>query len=120
MEKTDFDAVQNRLNKRSGKWDGLESIYNLDPKEAIPMWVADMEFKPPQAVQDALHDMLDHGVFGYYGDKSSYLNSIINWMQRRHDWTVEKDWIFATAGLVNGASLCVQCYSEPGDGVIIF
>ncbi|MCJ8309865.1 MAG: pyridoxal phosphate-dependent aminotransferase [Rhizobiaceae bacterium] len=120
MEKTNFDAVQDRLNKRSGKWDGLESIYNLDPKDAIPMWVADMEFKPPQAVQDALRDMLDHGIFGYYGDKSSYLNSIVDWMARRNDWAIKPEWIFATAGLVNGTSLCVQCYTEPGDGVIIF
>jgi len=84
------------------------------------MWVADMEFRPPQSVLDTLGGMVDHGVFGYYGDQTSYKNAIISWMERRHGWTVKPDWIFTTHGLVNGTSLCMQTYTQPGDGVILF
>ncbi|MEO1399501.1 MAG: aminotransferase class I/II-fold pyridoxal phosphate-dependent enzyme, partial [Pseudomonadota bacterium] len=120
MESSNFDEVIDRVNTHSAKWDALESIYNLKPDEGIPMWVADMEFRPPQSVLDALGGMVDHGVFGYYGDQTSYKNAIISWMERRHGWTVKPDWIFTTHGLVNGTSLCMQTYTQPGDGVILF
>ena len=84
------------------------------------MWVADMEFKPPQAVTQALSSMVDHGVFGYYGDQSSYLNAIVSWMERRHNWKIDPSWIFTTHGLVNGTALCIDTYTEPGDGIILF
>ncbi|MEM1039184.1 MAG: MalY/PatB family protein [Pseudomonadota bacterium] len=120
MEHPNFDDVIDRVGTHSAKWDALESVYSLSPDDGIPMWVADMEFRPPQSVQDALSGMLDHGVFGYYGDQSSYKNAIISWMDRRHGWTVNPDWIFTTHGLVNGTSLCMQTYTKPGDGVILF
>ncbi|MEM9677213.1 MAG: MalY/PatB family protein [Pseudomonadota bacterium] len=120
MEHPNFDDVIDRVGTHSAKWDALESLYNLSPDDGIPMWVADMEFRPPQSVQDALSGMLAHGVFGYYGDQSSYKSAITSWMNRRHGWKVNPDWIFTTHGLVNGTSMCMQTYTKPGDGVILF
>ena len=54
----------------------LEPLYGLAPDEGLAMWVADMEFAPPQAVQAALQKMLDHGVYGYFGDDRAYLDAI--------------------------------------------
>ncbi|MBT6093819.1 MAG: pyridoxal phosphate-dependent aminotransferase [Rhodospirillaceae bacterium] len=120
MTKPNFDEKIDRIGTHSAKWDALETRYGLSPDDGISMWVADMEFKPPQSVLDALGGMVDHGVFGYYGDQTSYLESITRWMQKRHNWTVDPSWIFTTHGLVNGTALCLQTYTEPGDGVILF
>ena len=115
-----FDKQINRLGTHSAKWDMLEPLYGVKPDTGIAMWVADMDFNPPQPVLDALQGMTDHGVFGYYGGDASYRQSIVNWMQTRHNWSVAPSHIFTTHGLVNGTGLCVQTYTQPGDGVILF
>jgi len=84
------------------------------------MWVADMDFRAPPAVQSALAAALDHGVHGYFGDDSDYRAALIGWMKRRHQWDVEPDWIINAHGLGNAISLCLNAYSAPGDGVIVF
>jgi cystathionine beta-lyase len=97
----------------------LEPLYGLKPDEGLAMWVADMEFRPPQVVQEALQKMLDHGVYGYFGDDKAYLQAIRWWMSTRHGWEVQSDSIFTTHGLVNGTALCVHSYTQPGDAVIL-
>lgn len=114
-----FDTPIARTGSHCVKWDMLEPLYGLKPDEGLAMWVADMEFKPPQTVQNALQKMLDHGVYGYFGDDSAYLQAIRWWMANRHGWEVQPDWIFTTHGLVNGTALCVHSYTQPGDAVIL-
>lgn len=116
----DFDEIINRVNTHSDKWDSMQAHYNVSPHDGIPMWVADMDFKPPQAVADAVNDMCAHGVYGYYGDDTSFRNALVDWMQRRHDWTVQPDWIVNTHGLVNALSLAVHAFTDIGDSVVIF
>jgi cystathionine beta-lyase len=84
------------------------------------MWVADMDFRPPACVTEALIGMTQHGVYGYYGDDAAYRAAIQWWMQTRHGWTVEADAIFTTHGLVNGTSMCVDTWTAPGDAVVLF
>ena len=115
-----FDKKINRINTHSDKWDMMEEIYGVAPKTGTPMWVADMDFEPPIEVSNALSLMSKQGVFGYYGNDKSYRESIIGWMQRRHNWDVSPDHIFSTHGLVNGTALCVQSFTEAGDGIILF
>ena len=115
-----FDEKINRIGTHSAKWDMMEKTYGVSPEGGIPMWVADMDFRPPQAVSDALQGMVDHGVFGYYGDDASYREAICGWMERRHGWSVRPEWIFTTHGLMNGTSLCLQAFTQKGDGVILF
>ena len=64
--------------------------------------------------------MLDHGIYGYYGDDSKYLAAIQWWMENRHGWKVQPDWIFTTHGLVNGTAMCVDAFTKPGDAVVLF
>ena len=116
---TDFDARVNRFGTHSVKWDMMEPMFGVPASDGIAMWVADMEFRPPTVVQRALQDMLDHGVYGYFGDDTAYTDAIRWWMQTRHGWTVEKEHIFTTHGLVNGTSLCVAAFTEPGDHVVL-
>ena len=115
-----FDDLIDRRDTHCAKWDKMEALYGVPRDSGIAMWVADMDFRPPQVVQDALQAQLDHGVYGYFGDDSKYLAAIQWWMQHRHGWHVEPEWIFTTHGLVNGTAMCVDAFTAPGDGVVLF
>ncbi len=115
-----FDEDINRFGTHSVKWDMMERLYGVPANDGLSMWVADMDFRPPACVQDAVSRMADHGIYGYYGDDAAYRNAICWWMKERHGWSVEPSWIFSTHGLVNGTGLCVDAYTKPGDGVVLF
>jgi cystathionine beta-lyase len=114
-----FDKLIERRGTHSDKWDRMETLYGVPSADGIPMWVADMDFHPPTSVQRALEKMLAHGVYGYFGDDRDYLSAIRWWMETRHGWKVEAPWIFTTHGLVNGTALCVDAFTQPGDGVVL-
>jgi cysteine-S-conjugate beta-lyase len=114
-----FDTPIDRVGSHCAKWDMMPALYGLDPRDGLAMWVADMEFRPPTVVQQALQRMLDHGVYGYFGDDRAYLDAIRWWMQTRHGWDVAADHVFTTHGLVNGTGLCVHSFTKPGDGVVL-
>lgn len=115
-----FDQIIDRRGTHCAKWDKMEAIYGVPRDTGIAMWVADMDFQPPQVVRDALQAQVDHGFYGYFGDDSKYLAAIQWWMENRHGWKVDPSWIFSTHGLVNGTAMCVDTYTAPGDGVILF
>src|SRR5690554_4814929 len=115
-----FDEIIERRGTHSVKWDKMEAIYGVPADTGLPMWVADMDFRPPAGVQGALRKMLDHGIYGYFGDDSDYLAAINWWMSNRHGWEVAPEWVFTAHGLVNATGLCVQTWSAPGDGIVLF
>ncbi|MGC1503241.1 MAG: MalY/PatB family protein [Sulfitobacter sp.] len=115
-----FDEIIDRRDTHCAKWDKMEALYGVPRDEGIAMWVADMDFRPPAVVQNAVRDMLDHGVYGYFGDDSKYLGAIQWWMKTRHNWEIDPSWIFTTHGLVNGTAMCVDTFTEAGDGVVLF
>ena len=115
-----FDTPPDRRGTHSVKWDSMEAIYGVSPNDGISMWVADMEFQPPQCIQDAVKAMHDHGVYGYFGEEGDYRAAIQWWMSKRHGWQIDPSWIFTTHGLVNGTALCVDAYTTAGDGVVLF
>ena len=115
-----FDEHIDRRNTHSSKWDMMEPLYGISPDDGLSMWVADMDFRPPQAVQDKLSEVIKHGIYGYFGDDGPYLDAIQWWMKNRHNWDVPRDSIFTTHGLVNGTAMCVDTFTAPGDGVVLF
>ena len=115
-----FDEIIDRRDTHCAKWDKMEAIYGVPAETGLAMWVADMDFRPPQVVQDAVRDMHAHGVYGYFGDDSKYLGAIQWWMDNRHGWQVQPEWVFTTHGLVNGTAMCVDAFTAPGDGVVLF
>ncbi|MHA6326310.1 MalY/PatB family protein [Roseivivax sp. CAU 1753] len=115
-----FDEMIDRVGTGCAKWDGMEAAYGVSPEDGIAMWVADMDFHPPQVVRDRLARLLDHGVFGYPGPDTAYRDAICWWMQERHGWKVAPAAIFSTHGLVNGTALCIETWTDPGDGVVLF
>ena len=115
-----FDEVIDRRNTHSVKWDMMEPLFGVPADDGIAMWVADMDFRPPDAARKAIERMLEIGIFGYYGDDRAYRDAIRWWMRSRHGWEVEPDWIFTAHGLVNGTAMCIDAFSEPGDDIVLF
>ena len=114
-----FDEDINRFGTHSLKWDMMENLYGVPASDGISMWVADMDFRPPECVRKAIEKTVKQGVFGYYGDDKDYREAICWWMENRHNWHIEPNWIFTTHGLVNGTGMCVDAFTDPGDGVVL-
>jgi cystathionine beta-lyase len=115
-----FDDIIDRRNTHCAKWDVMEPLFGVPLKDGIAMWVADMDFRAPDCIQDAVQKMRDHGIYGYFGDDAEYKAAIQWWMKNRHGWDVKAGDIFTTHGLVNGTALCVDAFTEKGDGVVLF
>ena len=119
MPAADFDEPIDRLGTLCSKWDDMHKIFGVAPQDGIAMWVADMDFRPPAPVQQAVEAMARHGIYGYPGEHRPYLEAIRWWMQNRHGWSVEPEWILTAHGLVNGTALCVDTFTAPGDAVVL-
>ena len=113
----DFDAVIDRHNTASTKHDTVTA--NGYPEDVIPMWVADMDFRVPECVTDALQKVVDHGIFGYSFATEGYFNAVQNWFADRFDWQLEKDWIKFSPGVVFALSTAIRVMSEPGAAVLV-
>ncbi|MEM1430215.1 MAG: PatB family C-S lyase [Pseudomonadota bacterium] len=118
-DQASFDEIIDRRGTGCDKWDEMPRKLGVSKDDGIPMWVADMDFRPPEAVNDALRALMAHGIYGYHGDESSYLDAIRWWMSERHDWEVAREHIFTAHGLVNGTALCVDAFTDPGDGIVL-
>ena len=114
-----FDMPVDRHGTRSAKWDAMEARCGVTGDDALAMWVADMDFRSPEVVQDAVAEMLAHGVYGYQGDDSAYREAIRWWMERRHGWQLDPSHILTTHGLVNGVAICIDAFSDHGDGIVL-
>ena len=115
-----FDEIIDRRGSNCVKWDMMEDIYGVPADTGLAMWVADMDFRPPQCILDAVQGQVDHGIMGYFGDESEYKAAINWWMENRHGWKVDPSWIFTTHGLVNGTAMCVDAFTKQGDGIVLF
>lgn len=112
-----FETVPNRKNTRSVKWDTLEEVFQSG--DVLPMWVADMDFKAPEAVNNALIERAKHGVYGYTIINPEVKGSIVNWLHRRFNWKVEEEWLSFSPGVVTSLHIAVQAFTEPEDKVLI-
>ena len=112
-EASPFDEIIDRRGTGCYKWDVEEA------KNALPMWVADMDFRVAQPIIDALHQRVEHGVFGYTLVKDSYYDALINWFSRRHGWNIQREWIQYTSGVVPAVSVIIKALTEPGDKVLV-
>jgi len=119
MERAAFieQYATNRKQTNSLKWDALQARYG--DADLLPMWVADMEFKVPEQVTQALTERVTHGVYGYSFTPDSYCQAIINWEQTRHGLTLQKDWLRFGSGVVNSLYALVNILTNAGDGVLI-
>ena len=111
-----FDAGLYRVGTRCEKWDGMRASHGAD---ALPLWVADMDFPSPPAVQDAILRRAGHPTFGYTGVEADDWQALISFWQRRHDLTIAPEALVMLPCVVTGLKLAILAMTEPGDGVII-
>ncbi|GAA0120888.1 MAG: pyridoxal phosphate-dependent aminotransferase [Clostridium argentinense] len=112
-----FDKVINRRNTECIKFDALKERFGTE--DLIPMWVADMDFAIAEPIVDAIKQRAEHPVLGYAKFNDSYYNAIVHWMKNKHNWTIEKEWICFTPGVVAALNYAVQAFSNLGDEIII-
>ncbi len=112
-----FDEIIPREGSNCLKWDAREKIFNRG--DILPLWVADMDFRTPDFIIDALKHRLNHEILGYTFRPDSYFEAVIGWMKRRHNWNIRREWISFSPGVVAGLSLAIQAFSKPGDSIIV-
>lgn len=108
-----FDEIVDRRGTGCVKWDEMPN------GSVIPLWVADMDFKAAPAIQAALRKRMEHGIFGYTIVEEPYYDSIISWFQRRHQWTIRREEILYTTGVVPAMSVAIKALTMPGEKVLI-
>ena len=113
----DFDHEINREGTHSVKYDGRQNMFGKS--DVIPVWVADMDFAAPPAVTRALVERAAHPIYGYTLFPDSLYEALIGWMQRRHGWSMQRDWIILCPGVVPSINAAVMAFTQPGESVII-
>ena len=108
----DFDSVTPRRGTLSYKWDSA-------PEGVLPMWVADMDFKTAPAIIDALRRRVDNGIFGYTRVPDEYYEAVTSWFSRRHGWSIDRDMMIYTSGVVPAISAIIKALAKPGENVIV-
>lgn len=117
MKPYNFDEIIDRRGTDSVKVDKLEEYFGK--KDLLPLWVADMDFRTPDFITNALKKRCEHSVFGYTFASDEYYESIINWVQYKHHWNIKREWISYIPGIVKGIGFAIQCFTQPGDKIII-
>lgn len=113
----DFDELLERRGTDSVKWDGVRDVWGRD--DLLPLWVADMDFRTPPFVMDALQRQLSGGVLGYTRPCADWAPAIRDWLLRRHGWQMETGWISFVPGIVRAQALALLCFTRPGDRVAV-
>ncbi len=117
MHHFDFDEIIDRRHTNSLKYDfAAERGY---PEDVLPFWVADMDFRAPQAVREAIRQRAEHGIFGYSSPKEEYYAALEKWFDTRHGWRPGKDSLVITPGVVFALSMAVRTFTQAGDAVLV-
>ncbi|GKV70008.1 cystathionine beta-lyase PatB [Sporosarcina sp. NCCP-2716] len=117
---SEFTQTIDRRNTTSMKWDRMDRIYGVDnTKDILPMWIADMDFKAPQAVLDALQKRLDHGVFGYSYVCEGCRDAVREWFLKRHGFEPKNEWMLSHQGVVPAIASVVETLTDEGDTILI-
>lgn len=119
MVKYNFDEIIDRRETDSIKWSKKHLKENFGDESSIPMWIADMDFKAPQPVIEAIIERAQHGIFGYGHKSDEFLEAVVSWQKKRNGWNIQKDWILFTPGIIPALNFIVETFCHPGDKVII-
>lgn len=117
MHNYNFDQIIDRKGSGDIKHDALKPRWGRN--DLLPLWVADMDFATPPFIIDALRKRLEHPIFGYTATPDELWQSIIDWQQRQHQWTVQRQWLSYIPGIVKGIGFVINVFTHPGEKVII-
>lgn len=117
MKEYDFAELIERRQSGSRKWDGVAEFFKTS--DVLPMWIADMDFKAPPAVMQAVLALGESGVFGYPLYTREFYLSIMTWLKKRYDWQIEREWILRSPGVMPAVCAAILAFTVPGEKVII-
>lgn len=115
--KYNFDKIPDRVGTDCEKYDHREPLFGR--ADVIPMWIADMDFDVAPFISEAIKRRAEHSVYGYGFRSDSYHRSIIDWVGRRNGWTIERQWLDFTPGVVSGFVFAIRALTNEGDSVVI-
>lgn len=119
-KKYDFETLISRKNQGSYKWEGMYKEYPDLPDGIVPFSVADMELQIAPEIKEGLKKYIDEAILGYTGTYEEYFEAVINWMKRKHNFDIQKEWIVTSSGVVSALFDSVKAFTEKEDGVIVF
>ena len=117
MKTYNFDELIDRTNTHCIKYDGRLVFFGK--ADILPLWVADMDFRTPDFIVEAIKKRAEQDIYGYTFRGEPYNQSIVQWLKRRHNWDIKPEWITFSPGVVAGLTLAIEALSKPGEGVII-
>ena len=125
--KYNFDELINRRGTGCVKWDEIPPLFEGEAdlslithhSSLLPLWVADMDFKAAPAIQEAIRKRAEHGVFGYTMVGDDYYEAVISWFERRHQWTIHREEILYTTGVVPAMSVAIKALTMPDEKVLL-
>jgi cystathionine beta-lyase len=115
--KSRFEEIIDRRNTYSLKWD--HCMERFGKKDILPMWVADMDFKSPFEVTEAIKLRTEHDVFGYTGISERLSDALTVWMKKRNNWTIDSQWIVHSPGVVTSINIFILAFTDIGDKILI-
>ena len=113
----DFDRVVDRMGTHTFKWDNMKHYFGSDG--LLPLWVADMDFESPPEVREALVERAGHGFYGYTFIPDSAYTAVTEWLESRHNWSVDRDSLHFMPGVMPAVASAVHTFTEPGDSIVI-
>lgn len=113
-----FDRVIDRKNTNSYKWDCNKKYFGQE--DILPFWVADMDFPCAEPIVNALKQRVDHKIYGYTVRSESYFESLVQWMRKRHQWEIKREWMaFCPPGVIQAVNMLVCALSNPGEDIVL-
>lgn len=117
MKKYNFDEIIDRKGTSAYKTDLLKARYGSE--DLLPLWVADMDFRTPDFIVNAIRQRAEHEVLGYTIRNSDYFSPIVSWVYKRHQWHIDPSWIGFSPGILPGIVLSIRAFTKPGDKIVI-
>ncbi|HCQ5600696.1 MalY/PatB family protein [Clostridioides difficile] len=112
-----FNEIVDRSNNFSSKWSEMKKKYGTN--DLLPMWVVDMDFKAAPCIIDSLKNRLEQEIYGYTTRPDSYNESIVNWLDRRHNWKIKSEWLIYSPGVIPAISLLINELTKANDKIMI-
>lgn len=112
-----FDEIIDRKDNFSVKWSEMD--INFGSNDLLPMWVADMDFKVAPAILESLKNRLEQGIYGYTTRPESYNDAIKGWLEKRFQWSINKNWLLFSPGVIPTISLAIDSLTKEGDKIMI-
>ncbi|MEI8272780.1 MAG: PatB family C-S lyase [Paludibacter sp.] len=115
--KYDFDEIIDRSNTGAVKIERCKMLFGTE--DVLPLWVADMDFRTPDFILDAIRQRLEHPILGYTMPPKNFYPLTVKWISEHHNWDIKRDWVGFLPGIVPGLAFAVQSLTEVGDEIIV-